>query len=100
MSEDCSLKVEARISKASRTFSSLNRILWYQCKTKQQTKIRLFNSVTIVPVLTYGLESAALSMSHQNQLQSFTMRCLRIILGISLHEENRNTEIRVRWPNS
>ena len=95
MSDDCSLnaEVEARISKASRAFSSLSRILWYQRKIKQQTKIHLFNSV-IVPVLTYGLESVALSMPHQNRLQSFVMRCLRIILGISLREEKRSTEIR------
>ena len=94
MSDDCSLsaEVEARISKASRAFSSLSRILWYQRKIKQQTKIRLFNSV-IVPVLMYGLESTALSSPQKNRMQSFMMRCLRIILGISLWEEKRNTEI-------
>lgn len=69
LSDDCSLsaEVEAHIIKALWVFSFLNRILWYQCKIKQQTKIRLFNSV-IFPGLIYGLESAALSMPHQNHL--------------------------------
>ena len=63
MSDDCSLtaEVEARISKASKAFSSLSRVLWYQRKVKRQTKIRLFNTV-IVPVLMYGLECAALTV--------------------------------------
>ena len=95
MSDDCSLtaEVEARISKASKAFSSLSRVLWYQRKVKRQTKIRLFNTV-IVPVHMYGLECAALTVPQQNGMQSFVMRCLRIILGVSLQEEKRNTAIR------
>ena len=56
ISEDYSLnaEVEAHISKASRAFNSLSRVLWYQRRGKRQTKIRLFNSV-IVSVLMYGL---------------------------------------------
>ena len=94
MSDDCSLtaEVETRISKASKAFSSLSRVLWYQRMVKRQTKIRLFNSV-IVPVLMYGLECAALTAPQQNRMQSFVMRCVRIIPGISLHEEKRNTAI-------
>ena len=75
MSDDCSLSTEAevRISKASGVFSSLTRILWYQHKSRQQTKIHLSNSI-LVPVLTYGLLSAAFSMPHKNRLQSFVTR--------------------------
>lgn len=94
MSDDCSLtaKVEACISKDSGAFSSLNRALWYQRKIKQQTKIHLFNSV-IIPVLVYGLECATLTVPQTNQMQSFVMTCLRIILGVMLQEEMRNTTI-------
>ena len=41
----------------------------------------------------YGLERAALTEPQQNRMQSFVMRCLRIILGVSLREK-RNTAIR------
>ena len=94
MSDDCSLsaEAEARISKASGTFSSLTRILWYQHKSWQQTKIHLSNSI-LVPVLTYGLLSAAFSMPHKNRLQSFVTRWLKIMFDISLQEEKRSTEI-------
>ena len=88
MSDDCSLtaEVEARISKAPKASSSLSRVFWYQRKIKQQTKIR--------PVLMYDLECAVLTVPHKKWMQSFVMRCLRIILGISVQEEIRNTAIR------
>ena len=41
----------------------------------------------------YGLECAALTVPQQNRMHSFVMRCLRIILGVSLREK-RNTAIR------
>ena len=60
MSDDCILlaEVEAHISKTSRAFRLLNRVLWYQRKIKHHTEVCLFNSV-IIPVLVYGLEHAA-----------------------------------------
>ena len=42
----------------------------------------------------YGLECAALTVPQQNRMQSFVMRRLKIILGVSLREEKRNTAIR------
>ena len=47
-----------------------------------------------VCVLEYGLECAALTVPHKKRMQSFVMRCLRIILGIFLQKEKRNTAIR------
>ena len=44
--------------------------------------------------LMYGLECAALTVPQQNRMQSFVMWCLRIIHGVSLREEKRNTAIR------
>ena len=50
--EDCGsdLEVNSRICKASQAFGSLSRILWYQKKTRTQTKLRIFSSV-ITPTL-------------------------------------------------
>ena len=93
--DDCSssLEVDSRICKASKAFRSLSRILWYQRKIKTRTKLRVLTSV-ILPTLLYGLESTVLLQSQIHRLQGFVMRCLRIILGISLRENKRNTTIR------
>ncbi|MDA8001968.1 MAG: reverse transcriptase domain-containing protein [Alphaproteobacteria bacterium] len=92
---DCGMDVEinSRICKASSAFQSLSRILWYQRKIKTNTKVRILNSV-ILPTLLYGLESTVLLESHVRRLESFMIRCLRIILGISVREQKRHTTIR------
>ena len=35
-------------------------------------------------------------VKHIKRLQSFCMRCLRIILGISVREKQRNTDVRAK----
>ena len=64
-------------------FGSLSHILWYQKKIRNQTKLRIFSSV-IIPTLLYCKECAVLLQPHINHLQSYIMRCLRIILGTSV----------------
>ena len=51
-----------------------------------------FSSV-IIPTLLYGTECAALLQPHIHRLQSFIMRCLRLILGISVWDMKCNTTI-------
>ena len=93
--DDCGsdLEVNSRICKASQAFGSLSHILWYQKKIRSQTKLRIFSSV-ILPTLLYGTECVVLLESQIHRLQSFIMRCLRIILGISVWDMKRNTVIR------
>ena len=88
-------EVNSHIEKASRAFSSLSRVLLYQKRMHTSTKLCLLKAV-ILPVLMYRLESAALLSHHARCLQAFNNRCLRIILGISLWKERRNTPIRAQ----
>ena len=93
--ENCgsNLEVSSRVCNASQAFGSLSRILWYQKKIRTQTKLRIFSSV-IIPTMLYGTECTVLLQPHIDRLQSFIMRCLRIILGISVWDMKRNTTIR------
>ena len=75
------------------SFGSLNRILWHQKKIKHSTKLSIFNSV-VLSTLLYGLETAVLLEPQINRLQSFVMRCLRSMLGVSLWDGQRDTSIR------
>ena len=87
---DCGMEAEinSRICKASSAFQSLSRMLWYQRKIKTSTKLH------ILLTLLYGLESTVLLEPHVRHLESFVIRCLRIILGISVREKKRHTTIR------
>ena len=48
----------------------------------------------ILPTLLYSLECTVLLESHVRRLDSFLIRCLRIILGISVREQKCHTTIR------
>ena len=87
------LEVSSRITKASQSFGSLNRVLWHQKKIRHTTKLSIFNSV-VLSTLLYSLETAVLLELQVNRLQSFVMRCLRFILGVSLWDGQRDTSTR------
>ena len=95
VSADCSLdkEISSRISKASRSFNSLCRVLWYQRRVKTRTKMRLFKSV-VLSTLLYGSETWAPTATHVKRLQGFIMMCVWVILGVSRWEQKRNTELR------
>ena len=95
VSDDCTVdaEVSVRITKASKAYGSLSRILWHQRKIKLTTKLRIFASVVLSSLL-YGLETTVVLEPQVQRLQSFVMRCLRAILGVSLWDRKRDTSIR------
>ena len=95
LSNNCTLDVEisTRITKTSQSYGSLNRILWHQRKIKSSTKLNIFVSV-VLSTLLYDLETAVLLEPQIHRLQSFVMRSLRSILGVSLWDGKRDTSIR------
>ena len=87
------IEVYSRICKASKAFRSLCRILWYQRKLKTCTKLRSFNAVVLPTLLWLG--EFVLHEPQLHRLQGFVMRCLRIILAVSIRERKRHTTIRM-----
>jgi hypothetical protein len=61
VSSDCTsdAEISSRITKASQSFGSLNRILWHQKMIKLATKLSIFNSV-VISIVLYGLDEAVL----------------------------------------
>ena len=86
-------EINVRIRKASNSFRRLCKILWYQKSIKQSTKPRMLK-VAIMPTLSYGSETWTPLSQHLKRLQSFVTHCLRIILGVSVREKQRNTTVR------
>ena len=93
--DNCSSDLEAdfRICKALKAFQSLSHILGYQWKIKPCTKLHILNTF-ILPTLLYGLESTLLHEQKIQRPQSFVMRWLRIILGVSVKDMKCNTTLR------
>ena len=89
---DCGMdaEVSSQICKASSVFHSLSHILWCQRKVQTSTKVRILNSVILITLL-YGLESTVFLEPHICRLQSFVIRCLWIILSVSVREKKRHT---------
>ena len=82
--QDCILDREIimHISKASHTFGSLYKVLWYRKRMKTVTKMCLFMSVDFSTLL-YDSETWVSSAANLKRLQAFIMGCLRVILGVT-----------------
>ena len=83
--------VEARCRKAQVAFSML-RPIWRSKFISLWTKIRIFNS-NVKSVLLYGSETWRLTKMIVTQLQAFTNRRLRYILGVWWPRKISNEEL-------
>ena len=57
--------------------------------------MRIYRTL-ILPITIYGAESGTLRQADKRQLDTFEMRCLRVILGVSLMDKISYEEIRQR----
>lgn len=87
--------VVARIGSAQSAFASLRWCLWKKRNVSLKTKMRVFNAA-IIPILLYASETWTLLAGDLRALETFHMRCLRTILGITLLHRWRNETIRQR----
>ena len=94
MQDDCGsdIQVDSRIRKASKAIRSMCHILWYQRAIKTSTKLHIFNAV-VVATQPFDRESLVLLEPQIHRLKGFVMRCLRIILGVSVREKKCYTSI-------
>jgi Reverse transcriptase (RNA-dependent DNA polymerase) len=93
-----SAEIRSRIGQATIAFASLKWCLWKKNNVSVMTKMRIFRAL-ILPVLLYSSETWTLLKSDTNLLETFQMRCLRQILGVSLRDCIRNETIRSRCSN-
>ncbi|EYB96255.1 hypothetical protein Y032_0152g2888 [Ancylostoma ceylanicum] len=86
-------EVNSRIGKDSTAFISLKWSVWKKNSISLTTKMRLLRTL-VLPILLYGSETWTLLKLDSNKLETFQMRCLRQILGISILSRIRNEHIR------
>ena len=91
ISSNLSLEVEInkRIGKASVSMSRLSTRVWENTKLTTNTKIAVY-CACVLSTLLYGSETWTTYARQEHRLNSFHLRCLRRILGISWQDKVPN----------
>ena len=92
---DTSADVMRRIALAASAFGRLRKVIWDRHDISNHLKIRLYNAL-ILPIATYASETWTLKSVDTRKLTVFEMRCRRSILGTTLVDRIRNTDIITR----
>ena len=85
-------EIDKRIGKAAITFARLSSRVWENEKLTIKTKMAVYNAC-LVSTLLYGNEIWTTYARQERRLNSFHMRYLRRILGISWEDKVPNTEV-------
>ena len=87
--------INRRTALASQAFGRLKSAIWSNRNLSMPLKIRLYNAL-IIPIATYASETWTLKQNDIRTLNTFEMRCLRSILGVTLWDRLTNVTIRNR----
>ena len=90
---DTTSDVKRRIALASAAFGRLISTVWNKRSISKAIKARLYKAL-ILPIATYASETWTLKACDTRKLESFEMRCLRTILGVSRRDRIPNIKIR------
>ena len=85
-------EVSVRLEKAGKVHQIWRRKVFQSRALSSATKVRAYQTL-VMPVLLYGAETWTVTQHDIRRLKSFQMRCLRNILGITLWNRVRNSDI-------
>ena len=85
--------IKRRIALASAAFGRLRNKIWNRKDIKKALKVRLYYAL-IVPIAIYASETWTLLEEDKRKLEVFENRCLRAMLGITLHDRIRNEKVK------
>ena len=85
-------ELDKRIGKAASTLAHLTARVWTNPKLTTATKMAVYNAC-IISTLLYGSESWTTYARQEKRLNTFHLRCLRRILGISWQDKVTNAEV-------
>jgi len=88
-------ELNKRIGKAATTLGILATRVWENSKLTTKTKMGVYNAC-VVSALLYGNEAWTTYSKQERKLNSFQLRSLRRILGISWRDKVPNTEVLAR----
>ncbi|XP_045503538.1 uncharacterized protein LOC123700381 [Colias croceus] len=85
-------EIDIRIGKAATMFGKLNEKVWRNKHLTVKTKMIVFQA-SILSILLYGAETWTSYAKQERRLNSFYMRCLRKILGITWQNKITNQKV-------
>ena len=85
-------EVSVRLEKAGKVYQIWRKKVFRSRALSIATKVRIFRTL-VLSVLLYGAETWTVTQHDIRKLNSFQMRCLRDILGITLWNRVRNSDI-------
>ena len=92
--------VDRRVAQASKAFGALRKSVFMDKNLSLATKRTVYNAC-VLSVLLYGSECWVPLRMHERRINSFHHRCIRIVLGISNHQQwvqrINMAEVRRRW---
>ena len=88
-------EIENRVGKASTTFARLSKRVWTNPDLTVKTKMAVY-SACVLSTLLYGSETWTTYSRQEKRLNSFHLRSLRRILGITWQDKVTNTEVLTR----
>ena len=92
----CEAEVDHRIGAASKVIEALSKEVINRRELNKSIKLRVINA-TVIPTLLYACETWTLLERHKNKVQTFEMRCLRRVEGVTILDKVRNEDIRSRF---
>ena len=85
-------ELDKRIGKASTTLARLTKRVWANRELTKRTKMSVYNAC-VLSTLLYGSETWTTHARQEKRLNSFHLRSLRRILGISWQDRVTNIEV-------
>ena len=85
-------EIDKRIGKAATTLTHLTSRVWTNPKLTVKTKMAVYNAC-VLSTLLYGSETWTTYAHQEKRLNTFHLRSLRCILGISWQDKVTNTDI-------
>ncbi len=80
--------IKRRVALAASSFGRLRRTVWSRRDLSRDLKVRLYKAL-IVPIAIYASETWTLRAAEARMLEVFEMRCLRVIMGVTLRDRVR-----------
>ena len=88
-------EISKRIGKAATTLARLSTNVWRSKHLTIKTKMSVY-SACVLSTLLYGSETWTTYAKQEHRLNTFHLRCLRLILNITWQDKVTNTEVLTR----
>ena len=78
--------------KATTAFNMLRHVVWSRKTVSITSKLTIFRAC-VLPVLLYGSETWSITTAYERRINTFYMKCIRTIIGVTLSDRMSNEKL-------